>query len=161
GYHVYAEWAAFVHGWAVSVVGDAKDGIREMREAMVRLKELGTQVSWQEHYANLIAQLIATGCLDEAQTCVSIAQGEAAALGQHYRDAELIRLEAEILQQRSSHECDAGESLLRQSIAIAERQGSRKQALRARTSLANLYYRAGLRQNAYAELQPAYEAFPK
>ena len=59
--------------------------------------------------------------------------------GQHYYDAELHRLRAEILLDMDGNAVEEAEALLNQSLEIARRQEAKTFELRAATSLARLW----------------------
>ena len=63
--------------------------------------------------------------------------------GQHFYDAELHRLRAEILFEMDGNAVEEGETLFGQSLEIARRQEAKAFELRATTSLARLWQRQG------------------
>ena len=79
--------------------------------------------------------------------------------GQHYVDAELHRLRAEILLDKDGDAAEDAEALLGQSLEIARRQEAKSFELRAATSLARLWQRQGKGDAARALLAPLYDWF--
>jgi predicted ATPase len=79
--------------------------------------------------------------------------------GQHYRDAELLRLEGEILHRAPGHEPDAAELLFETAVETARRQEALSLELTAATSLARLLAERGRSREAHAALAPVYARF--
>ena len=79
---------------------------------------------------------------------------------QHWYEAEMHRIRAEILLQRDPADTAPAERSLQAAIAIAQSQKARSFELRAALSLAKLYRAANRDADAYAVLAPAVEGFP-
>ena len=79
---------------------------------------------------------------------------------QHWYEAEMHRIRAEILLKRDPANTAAAERSLQASIAIAQSQKARSFELRAALSLAKLYCEANRDVDAHAVLAPAVEGFP-
>jgi predicted ATPase len=88
---------------------------------------------------------------------LGVAQAEGQ--GQHYYDAELHRLRAEILLDTDGDAVEEAEALFSRSLEIARRQKAKSFELRAATSLARLWQRQGKRDAARALLAPLYAWF--
>jgi predicted ATPase len=96
---------------------------------------------------------------DDALGALGLGVGQAEQQGQHYYDAELHRLRAEILLDRDGNAAPEAEGLFGQSLTIARRQEAKGFELRAATSLARLWQRQGKRYAARALLAPLYAWF--
>jgi predicted ATPase len=96
---------------------------------------------------------------DDALGALALGIARAEQQGQHYFDAELHRLRAEILLDRDGHAVEEAEALFGQSLEIARRQEAKTFELRAATSLARLWQRQGKRDAARDLLAPVYEWF--
>ena len=79
--------------------------------------------------------------------------------GQHFWDAELHRVRAEILVDSDGNAAEEAETLFGQSLEIARRQEAKLFELRAATRLARLWQRQGKRDQARALLAPLYAWF--
>ena len=79
--------------------------------------------------------------------------------GQHYYDADLHRLRAEILLDMDGNAVQDAEALFGQSLEIARRQEAKTFELRAATGLARLWQRQGKRDDARDLLAPVYAWF--
>ena len=79
---------------------------------------------------------------------------------QHWYEAEMYSIRAEILLKRDPANTAAAEQSLQAAIAIAHSQKARSFELRAALSLAKLYRAANRDADAHAVLAPAVEGFP-
>jgi predicted ATPase len=79
---------------------------------------------------------------------------------QHWYEAEIHRIRAEILLKRDPANILAVEQSLQTAIAIAQSQKARSFELRAALSLGKLYHAANRDADAHAVLAPVAESFP-
>jgi hypothetical protein len=79
---------------------------------------------------------------------------------QHWYEAEMHRIRAEILLKRDPTDTAAAEQSLQAAIAIAQSQKARSFELRAALALAKLYRGADRDVDAHTVLAPAVEGFP-
>jgi predicted ATPase len=90
--------------------------------------------------------------MDEAQEFVT-------RTGERYCEAELHRVEAELLLARSPSDPAGAEAAFREALAVARRHSAKSWELRAATSLARLWHGQGRKQEARALLAPVYDWF--
>jgi predicted ATPase len=76
-----------------------------------------------------------------------------------YIEAELNRLEGELVLAAEAPDESGAEAAFRKALAIAQGQGAKSFELRAATSLARLLARQGRRKEARALLAPIYDWF--
>jgi predicted ATPase len=108
--------------------------------------------------------LLAEGCWrigrhDDALEALGLGVARAQEQGQHYHDAELHRLRAEILLDRDGGALEEAQTLLRRALEIKRGQEAKSWELRAATSLARLLRDQGQRDDARALLAPVYNWF--
>jgi predicted ATPase len=96
---------------------------------------------------------------DEALGALGLGLAQAEQQGEHWYDAELHRLRAEILLDMDGNAIEEVEALFGQSLAIARGQEAKTFELRAATSLARLWQRQGKRDAARDLLAPLYAWF--
>ena len=130
-----------------------------MQQALADLAGIGSGVGAPGALAKLAEGLQKVGRRDEALGALELGVARAEQQGQHYCDAELYRLRAEILLDMDGNAVDEAETLFNQSLEIARRQEARTFELRAATSLARLWQRQGKRDAARALLAPLYAWF--
>src|SRR5262249_18668419 len=96
------------------------------------------------------------GHLDEAMTTMSDALARAKETHEGWFEAELYRLQGELLRQSAPRKA---ERCFQQALAIARGQGAKSWELRAATSLARFYRDQGRHQRAHELLACVYEWF--
>ena len=132
-------------GWARVESGEGEAGIAEMQQAMVELAGIGSGIGAPASSACSPKGLRKVGRHDEALGALGLGVAQAEQQGQHYYDAELHRLRAEILLDMDGNAVEEAEALFGQSLEIARRQEAKTFELRAATSLARLWQRQGKR----------------
>jgi predicted ATPase len=168
-----------LRGFARVESGEGEAGIAEMQQAMVELAGIGSGIGAPQILCHLAESLRKVGRHDEALGALGLGVAQAEQQGQHYCDAELHRLRAEILldtdatEQRrvgiahhsslvaagqtvgSAHPTEEAEALFRKALEIARRQEAKTFELRAATSLARLWHRQGKRGTSSEALAKA------
>jgi predicted ATPase len=91
---------------------------------------------------------------DDALDALGLGVTQAGQQRQHFYDADLHRLRAEIFLATNGSAGEGAEALLNQSLEIARRQEAKTCELRAATSLARLWHRQHKRDAARALLAP-------
>jgi predicted ATPase len=79
--------------------------------------------------------------------------------GERYYEAELYRLQGELLLQHAAPEVSHAETCFQQALDIARRQQAKSLELRAAMSLGRLWQQQGKRDEAQALLAPSYGWF--
>jgi class 3 adenylate cyclase/predicted ATPase len=138
---------------------EGEAGIAEMQEAMVDLARIGQGLGAPASLFLLAEGLRKVGRHDDALGALALGLAQAEAQGQHYVDADLHRLRAEILLDIDGNAVDEAEALFGRSLEIARRQEAKWFELRAATSLARLWQRQGKRDAARDLLAPVYAWF--
>jgi class 3 adenylate cyclase/predicted ATPase len=159
GFPYYLGLAKVLRGFAQIKLGEGEAGIAEMQQALDELTGLGSGLLTPQFVAMLADSLWKVGRHDEALGALELGVAQAEQQGQHYYDAELHRLRAEILLDRDGNAVEEAEALFNQSLEIARRQEAKTFELRAATSLARLWQRQGKRDAARDLLAPVYTWF--
>jgi predicted ATPase len=148
-------------GWARVESGEGEAGIAEMQQAVIELAGIGSQIGVSQILFWLADSLRKLGRHDEALGTLQLGVVRAEQQGEHFYDAELLRLRAEILVDKGADEDAApqAEALLGRALDIARGQRGKSFELRAATSLARLWQRQGQRDRARALLAPVYACF--
>ncbi len=159
GFPSYLGLGRFYRGWARVESGEGEAGIAEMQQALVELAAIGSGLGAPQFLAVLAAGLTKFGRHDEALRALVLGVARAEQQGQHFYDAELHRLRAEILLDMDGNAVEEADALFGQSLEIARRQEAKTFELRAATSLARLWQRQGKHAAAHALLAPLYAWF--
>jgi len=139
--------------------GEGEAGIAEMQQALVELARIGSGIGAPQILFVLAEGLRKVGRHDDALGALGLGVARAEQQGQHFYDAELHRLRAEILLDMDGDAAPEAEALFGRSLEIARRQEAKPLELRAATSLARLWQRQGKRDAARALLAPVYAWF--
>jgi tetratricopeptide (TPR) repeat protein len=146
-------------GWVRLESGEGEEGLAELQQAQAELARLGSQFEAPKGLAMLADGLRRVGRHPEALGALALGVTQAEQQGQHFYDAELHRLRAEILLDTDGNAIAEAEALFGQSLEIARRQEAKTFELRAATSLARLWHRLGKPTAARDLLAPVYAWF--
>jgi predicted ATPase len=145
------------HGAARVMDGDAS-ALSEIAEGLAGAAATGNQGNAPAIFAALAEAQQAAGQLAEARGAVATALAVAAQTGQPFWDADLHRLDGDLLL-ATGGSADEAASRYHRALAVAREQGARSLELRAATSLARLWRDQGKHADARALLAPIYEWF--
>jgi len=145
------------HAAARVVAGDA-GALPEMLDGMALAGETGSQAGAPALFALLAEAQQAAGQLAEAQGTAATALAVAAQTGSFFGDADLHRLDGDLLL-ATGGAADEAAARYHRALAIAREQGARSLELRAATSLARLWRDQGKRAEARDLLAPIYAWF--
>jgi transcriptional regulator with XRE-family HTH domain/predicted ATPase len=129
--------AAVVHGWALAEQGHTRDGLAEIRRALLDWQTTGS-VLFRPMYLCLLAKASSkAGQVDGGLEAVQEALALSHRSHERWWDAELLRLKGELLWMGDSP--DEAERHILQSIDVARRQQAKSLELRAVMSLSRLW----------------------
>ena len=157
-----AWWECYGHnveGLLQVELGDYDAGIRRIREEIAVYVETGNVLLVPEFQGYLAQAYIKMGAADDALAALEEGLALGTNIGVRFYDAELLRLEGEVLLEKGA--VIEAEALFRRSLETARRQGARSLMLRAAMQLGRL---AGRNGNAGAKegrrlLQEVYSEF--
>ena len=145
--------AKIMQGRVLNEQGQRVDGLAQIREGLSVASRLYRPYS----LSRLAEALAKAGELDEALSALDEAMKCSRRFAVPYWDAELHRLEGELLVATGVD--DRAEACFQEAVAIAQTQGARSLELRALTSLARVLAGRGERQQAHDLLAPTYGWF--
>jgi predicted ATPase/class 3 adenylate cyclase len=159
GFTLVSALGSIMHGWALAMQGQGREGIVQLRQGLAAWEASGTEAT-RPLYLALLAEAYGTvgqpveglAVLAEALTLVD-------KTGERFYAAELFRLKAELLLQRSSDHQPEAETCFHKALDLAGNQHAKCLELRAATSLARLWQAQGKRQEASELLAPVYGWF--
>jgi predicted ATPase len=153
-----ASTATFLSGSARAALGETQVGIAQMQhDAELVARNTGVISSWMAFLlAGSCAQI---GQYDEGQGHLSRAVASIEQTGERWCEAELYRLQGELLLGSTRAAGSKAEAFFRCAIDTARKQGSKSWELRAITSLARLLRDTGRRDEARAMLADIYGWF--
>jgi predicted ATPase len=157
----FALWRAMgvvLRGWALTVQGQSSEGIIQMQQGMAAWQATGAGLAQPYWYALLAEAYERDGRITEGLAMLTRAREVMDAQEQHFFEAELHRLQGELLLRYTlAHE--EAETCLRQALKVAHRQGAKALELRAALSLSRLWHRQGKHAEALQLLGESYRWF--
>jgi predicted ATPase len=159
GFPLWSALSEILLGWVAAQRGRAYDGVVRMRAGLAAVRTTGTRHSEPLHLGLIAEGLAFDGRAKEGLALLDKALSRAAESGEIAAEAELRRLQGELLQRLGTSSAGAAEAAFAQAVSAARRQGSRGYQLRAATSLARLWHDQGLRNEARDLLAPVYGWF--
>lgn len=152
-------WGTCLEGAALATA-DPAQAIERMEAGIALCEKIKNRAFRPVWLTGLAEAQLAAGRPKKARDSAESALAIADRTREHWMDAELWRLKAHIalrLGRRGAR--DEAETCLRHAIACADKQQSKMLALRAATSLAELWKQQGLRTKARELLAPHYASF--
>jgi predicted ATPase len=152
-------WAIPFRGWAQAQLGRTTEGLRDIREGLAAHDSIGSKMS-RPHYLALLAEALAkNGQVSEGLN--ALAEGLVASrhTRERYYEAELYRLQGELLLLIPDRMDTSGlsgtdgsqgsaEESFRKAIQTAHSQGAKSWELRALVSLGRLHLKRGAKKEA-------------
>jgi predicted ATPase len=156
GFPGLAANASVLLGWALVQQNHPEDGIRQMLGGIETSVEQGYMTDYQlpllaDAYRTIGQGEAGLRSLNEARELLN-------KTGIRYSEAELYRLEGELLMQNGTNEAQA-ENCFRRAIEVAQRQSAKSWELRATTSLARLLAKEARPAEVRAMLAEIYNWF--
>jgi predicted ATPase len=146
-------------GWSKAAQGDLEAGTAAVQESLTALRTAGFNVR-RSYYLALMAEIGRwSGRLEAGQNAIAEAFAFADESGERWWEADLHRLEGELLLARSTPNSGNAEACFHRALEVARQQSARAFELRAATSLARLWADGGRRIEAHDLLAPVYDWF--
>jgi predicted ATPase len=155
----YAAHAVLCSGWALVKEGYAEKGLARLRAATSANPAIGTRLLNSFWLAHLADACLETGGVEEGLSSVREALALVEETAARRYEAEINRLEGELLLVSQEPDESGAEASFRKALDIARGQGARSFELRAATSLARLLAHQGRHEAARAFLAPIYGWF--
>ncbi|EEA04560.1 adenylate/guanylate cyclase [Burkholderia sp. H160] len=166
GFPYWLAHGTIFRGWAQTEPVSLQDGITLLCEGLNAEQSAGGE----EHLSSYFLAILAdcqwrTGDREGALRSIEEAMAIVDATGEHYYEAELHRLKGAILLDAMSNDelapaCrDEVQACFLRAIAVARAQGARSLELRAASSLARLWQRAGRTGEARRVLSEVFDTF--
>jgi class 3 adenylate cyclase/predicted ATPase len=151
--------SAVVRGWALSRQGQAEEGIPQIQQGIAAYRATGANAWCHYWLALLVEASIAAGQIAQGLTAVTEALTLVEQNGECFHEAELHRLQGELLLQQPSPAIPQVLACFHHALEVARRQEAKLLELRATMSLARLWQRQGKRDEAHKMLAPIYGWF--
>jgi serine phosphatase RsbU (regulator of sigma subunit) len=141
-------------GSGLLLQGRLEEGLRLLQTGLEAYRATGAELAVPYYLSMLAAGCMQVGKFTEARAALNEALRLVAKNDERFQEAELHRLNGELLLAESGDQTTA-EECFRQAIEIAQHQHSKAWELRATTSLARLWQKQGRREDALRVLSAA------
>jgi len=159
GFPLWLAGGQMLRGWSRFDLGDAEQGLAELRRSIDALEAAGAPI-WVQFARYLLAQALAkTDQTQDAMELVDRSLVEIGSTSGRWYEAELHRLKGDLLLDRS--DSSAAEHCYETAIAVSARQGARLWQLRATNSVGSLCRAQGRLAEVHARLASLYASFDK
>jgi predicted ATPase len=159
GFPLWVAVGSILHGWALALQGQGKEGIEQLHQGMMAWHATGAEIL-RPYFLALLAE--AYGTIGEPEAGLTVL-AEALALvnttGERWYESEIYRLKGELLLQQSLDSFTEAEVCFQHAISIARAQQAKSWERRASTSLARLWQSQGKRDEARQVLGDVYGWF--
>ncbi len=160
--HGFPHWAAIataLGGWALVKEARAEEGLARLRAGVEAHRATGVKLTRPQWLALFAEACLVAGRIEDGLSAVRGALAAVEETEARIYQAELHRLEGELVLASDKPDESRAEASFRKAIAIARKQGAKSWELRAATSLARLLARQSLGGEACALLAPVYDWF--
>jgi predicted ATPase len=167
GLPVFGAGGMIFRGWAlaqryaepVAGQGHVEEGIAQLQQGLAAWRATGAE-ALRPYYLALLAEAVGRGGqVEEGLHLLAEALAVANDTGECRWDAELHRLQGELLLARPTEHHAEAEIRFRQALEIARQQQAKSLELRAAMSLSRLWQQQGKQQEAHDLLAPIYGWF--
>jgi predicted ATPase len=159
GFAQLYSWGTMWQGWSLVVQGQAEEGIAHLHQCLTAFLQQNLQLLRPSVLGLLAEAYGRAGQAEDGLTVLDEALGLVHRTGERHGEANLYRLQGELLLALpAAHQAEA-EACFRQAIATARSQGAKSWELRAVLSLSRLYHRQGKMEEARPMLAEIYGWF--
>jgi predicted ATPase len=159
GFVLWMAWGTILRGWELSEQGQGTEGIIRIREGIAAWRATGAEL-FHPHFLTILARAYAeAGRATEGLTTVAEALAIVKHSGERLYEAELYRLQGELLLHQPAGSSKEAESRFREALDVARRQQAKSLELRAAMSLSRLWQQQGKLDEARDLLAPVYNWF--
>jgi predicted ATPase len=155
---MYLALGTFYQGYCQAHLGRSNEGVAQMERSDATLQAIGTTGADTSRSALLAEAGAMAGQPEKAMDVLARGLAHVEERGERYYEAELHRLEGELLLSPGESQSEA-EASFEKAIEVARRQQAKSWELRATTSLARMWREQGKQKDARQRLAETYGWF--
>jgi predicted ATPase/class 3 adenylate cyclase len=160
GFPLWVDYGTPLLAWTLVMQGKTEEGIAQIRQIMANKPTAGiSNAAWTMVYALLVEAYGAAGQTEEGLDMVAEALALVEKTGFRYHEAEIVRLQGELLLKQAAPDSRQAETCLHRALDLARRQQAKSLELRAAVSLSRLWHRHGKKEEACRLLKEIYGWF--
>jgi predicted ATPase len=148
-----------LRGWALVMQGQTEEGIAQLHQGMAAWRATGAEIGWPLWLALLAEVYGKAGQAGEGLAVLAEALALVHKTDERFWEAELYRLQGELLLMQAIPDEQQVETCFRQALDIAHHQQAKSLELRAAMSLSRLWQRQGKTAQARQLLAEVYAWF--
>jgi DNA-binding SARP family transcriptional activator/predicted ATPase len=157
-FHQLSAMATVLNGWACTAQGRIQEGIAQVESGLERWRATGSGICFPAWLSILAEAYGKIEDFERAHLLLAEAMAEMEQRGERREEADLYRLQGELLWQESADSV-AAEASYQQALTVARRQQAKSLELRATISLARLWRSQGKADQARLLLDDVYRWF--
>jgi predicted ATPase len=158
GFSLWVEYGTPLRAWTLVMQGNTEEGIAQIRQIMTN-KPAVANAQWPIFYALLVEAYGAAGQTEEGLDMVTQALALVEKTGFRFYEAELRRLQGELLLKQAAPDRHRAETGLHRALDLARSQHAKSLELRVAMSLSRLWHHQGKKEEAYHLLKEIYGWF--
>jgi predicted ATPase len=158
GFSLWVEYGTPLRAWTLVMQGNTEEGIAQIRQIMTN-KPAVANAQWPIFYALLVEAYGAAGQTEEGLDMVTQALALVEKTGFRFYEAELRRLQGELLLKQAAPDRHQAETGLHRALDLARSQQAKSLELRAAMNLSRLWHHQGKKEEAYHLLKEIYGWF--
>jgi predicted ATPase len=159
GFPLYVEFGTLLRGWTLAMQGNPEEGVAQMRQVIVTKRIDIVNVEKPLIYALLVEAYGAVGQAEEGLNIVAEALDVIEQTGFRNYEAELHRLQGEMLLKQTTPESARAESCFQRALDLSRTHQAKSVELRASMSMSRLWKQQGKRKEARMLLGEIYGWF--
>lgn len=159
GFSKWGKFGRLLRSWALVMQGHKAEGIPQVQQVMAKKPTDTTTAFLPIVYALLAEACKAAGQTEEGLGMVAEALALVEKTGFRFYEAELYRLQGELLLRQDVHDSIQAEACLHRSLDLARSQQAKSLELRATMSLSRLWHNQGKKEEACHLLTEIYGWF--
>jgi predicted ATPase len=159
GVPLFESWARVARGWALAHLGQAEQGVAQIREGLAMASATGAEMWRTYNLAQLAEACGKAGRIDDGLEVIAEALDVVQEKGERWWEAEILRLRGELLLKRNPSGLAEAKTSFERAIEIARKQGAKSSKLRTTISLARLLAKQGRSDEARTMLAEIYGWF--
>jgi class 3 adenylate cyclase/predicted ATPase len=159
GFARWEAWGTIIGGWALTAQGQGGEWIAQLRQGLAAWQGAGQELGRPFLLAMLAEAYGKVGQAEAGLSMIAEALALMDKMAERDYEAELYRLQGELLMQQVVTHALQAEACFQQALTVARRQQARSWELRAALSLSRLWQQQGKHDAARELLAPIYSWF--
>jgi predicted ATPase len=159
GFPLLVEYGTPLRAWTLVMQGNTEEGIAQIRQIMTNKPAGITNAHWPMFYALLVEAYGAAGQTEEGLDVVAEALALVEKTDFRFYEAELRRLQGELLLKQAAPDSRQAEICLHRALDLTRSQQAKSLELRAAMSLSRLWHQHGKKEEACRLLKEIYGWF--